>query len=75
MDKPTSIVQRRGTESDPNFAGYHNGNSEPRGYGHIGFAVPDVEAACKRFEELGEPFDLTMFPPVFKYSNLPIHNE
>lgn len=24
--------------------------------GHIGFAVPDVEAACKRFEELGVAF-------------------
>jgi len=22
-----------GTESDPEFKGYHNGNSEPRGFG------------------------------------------
>ena len=27
-----------------------------RGFGHIGFAVPDVDAACARFEEFGVPF-------------------
>jgi len=35
-----------GTESDPAFAGYHDGNAEPKGFGHIGISVPDVYAAC-----------------------------
>ena len=35
---------------------YHNGNSDPRGFGHICVAVPDIQAACARFERLKVPF-------------------
>ena len=35
---------------------YHNGNQEPRGFGHICFSVPDIKKACARFEKLGVSF-------------------
>ena len=41
-----------GTEKDSSFA-YHDGNSEPQGFGHICISVDDLDAACKRFEEEG----------------------
>ena len=41
-----------GTEKDANFR-YHDGNSEPQGFGHICISVDNLEEACKRFEEMG----------------------
>ncbi|KRZ13031.1 Lactoylglutathione lyase [Trichinella zimbabwensis] len=49
------LTHNWGTEDDPDQA-YHNGNQEPRGFGHIGIAVPDVYEACARFEKLNVTF-------------------
>ena len=49
------LTHNYGTEKDPEFA-YHDGNTDPRGFGHICVSVPDVRVACERFEALGVPF-------------------
>lgn len=49
------LTHNHGSEDDAAVA-YHDGNSDPRGFGHLCVSVPDVVAACERFEELGVPF-------------------
>lgn len=44
-----------GSEDDDEVT-YHNGNDAPKGFGHIGFAVPNLDEACARFEALDVRF-------------------
>ncbi|MDA3922848.1 MAG: lactoylglutathione lyase [Salinisphaera sp.] len=44
------LTHNWGTENDPD-ASYHDGNSEPQGFGHICFTVPDLKAACDWMDE------------------------
>ncbi len=50
------LTHNWGTENDDSFTGYHNGNDEPKGFGHIGISVPDVYAACERFAKYDVKF-------------------
>jgi lactoylglutathione lyase len=49
------LTHNHGTESEAGPV-YHDGNSEPRGFGHLCVSVPDVRVACARMEGLGVPF-------------------
>lgn len=50
------LTHNWGTENDDHFAGYHDGNQAPQGFGHIGISVPDVYAACERFAKYNVEF-------------------
>ncbi|MFP4138462.1 MAG: lactoylglutathione lyase, partial [Halomonas sp.] len=43
------LTHNWGTEDQADFA-YHDGNAEPQGFGHIGFSVPDLDAAEAWFD-------------------------
>jgi len=49
------LTHNHGTETQDGPV-YHDGNGDPRGFGHICVSVPELEVACTRFEELGVPF-------------------
>lgn len=44
------LTHNYGTENDDGF-GYHDGNSDPRGFGHICFSVPNLQAAVAWFDQ------------------------
>lgn len=46
------LTHNWGTEGDPEFR-YHDGNAQPQGFGHICFAVPDLDAAVRWFDDNG----------------------
>ena len=50
------LTHNHGTEREQGMV-YKNGNTdESRGYGHVAFTVPDLDAACKRMSDLGVTF-------------------
>ena len=49
------LTHNHGTESDPDYAP-HNGNKEPKGFGHVCISVDNLQAACKRIEDAGYKF-------------------
>ncbi|EST07078.1 Glyoxalase/fosfomycin resistance/dioxygenase domain protein [Kalmanozyma brasiliensis GHG001] len=49
------LTHNHGTENDSSFS-YHNGNQEPKGFGHLCVSVDDIEKACARFEDKGVKF-------------------
>ncbi len=49
------LTHNWGSENDPAVQ-YHNGNDQPQGFGHLAINVPDIYAACERFEQLGVEF-------------------
>lgn len=48
------LTHNWGTESGNETM--HSGNEPPKGYGHICISVPDIAAACARFEAMGATF-------------------
>jgi lactoylglutathione lyase len=49
------LTHNHGTEKDEKFS-YHNGNTDPKGFGHIGFLVDNVDSACAFLEQSGVEF-------------------
>jgi lactoylglutathione lyase len=43
------LTHNYGTETQDDF-GYHDGNEDPQGFGHICFSVPDLQAAVAWFD-------------------------
>eukprot|EP00539_Tryblionella_compressa_P001126 CAMPEP_0178751402 /NCGR_PEP_ID=MMETSP0744-20121128/10510_1 /TAXON_ID=913974 /ORGANISM="Nitzschia punctata, Strain CCMP561" /LENGTH=283 /DNA_ID=CAMNT_0020405051 /DNA_START=1514 /DNA_END=2365 /DNA_ORIENTATION=+ len=50
------LFHNHGTESDANFQGYHVGNQEKDGFGHIAVNCDDVYAMAEKLEDAGCSF-------------------
>jgi len=50
------LTHNHGTESDKEFKGYHPGNEEKDGFGHLAVNVNDVYATSEKLEAAGIPF-------------------
>jgi len=48
------LTHNHGTEDDESFS-YHDGNTNPKGFGHIGFLVDDIYQTCDILEAEGVP--------------------
>jgi len=49
------LTHNHGTERDAGLV-YHDGNTEPRGFGHLCVSVPDLRTAAARMQSLGVAF-------------------
>lgn len=49
------LTHNYGTEHQPDFH-YHDGNTDPKGFGHICFSVPDLDKAVAWFDQHDVPF-------------------
>ncbi|MBB4843283.1 lactoylglutathione lyase [Paucibacter oligotrophus] len=49
------LTHNWGSETQAGFS-YHNGNTQPQGFGHICFSVPDLDAAVAWFDRQQVPF-------------------
>lgn len=47
------LTHNWGTENEGEDFAYHDGNREPQGFGHICFAVPDLDAAIRWLDDNG----------------------
>ena len=49
------LTHNWGSEAQADFK-YHDGNAQPQGFGHICFAVPDLDAAVAWFDQHQVPY-------------------
>ena len=55
-DATLALLHNHGTENDESFEGYHAGNAENDGFGHLAVSVEDVYEASASLEKQGVLF-------------------